>query len=399
VARPDHFAASPEALGLDPARVEDLVARARREVDAGHIGSFQLAVARDGRVAACHAYGRVAYEGRPAEAGPDTLYVIFSCTKALVSAAAWLLIQEGKLGLDERVAGIVPEFGTHGKGAVTVEQLFTHTCGFPTAPYPQDEWHDRARRLERFASWRLNFEPGSRFFYHPTSSMWVIAEIVERRAGLPLRDFVRERITRPLGLDDLRLGLPRGEQGRLADLEHRGREMTAEEKRALGFPDVPETEVTEEAIQNFNRPEVREAGVPGGGGVATAADLALFYQALLRDGRGSDGTPVWTPEVLHLAREVRTGDLRDAFFPARANRGLGIVIAGEAPERVYRGFGHTHSPLAFGHGGAGGQIAWGDPATGLSFAFLTHGFDRHQVRQARRGVALSSRAAALLQGA
>jgi CubicO group peptidase (beta-lactamase class C family) len=141
---------------------------------------------------------------------------------------------------------------------------------------------------------------------------------------------------------------------------------------------------------------VREAGVPGGGAVATAADLALFYQALLRDGRGTDGTAVWKPDVLRLAREVRTGALRDPFFPARANRGLGIVIAGDAPERVYRGFGHTGSPLAFGHGGAGGQIAWGDPETGLSFAFLTNGFDRHQVRQARRGVALSSRAAGAL---
>ena len=58
-----------------------------------------------------------------------------------------------------------------------------------------------------------------------------------------------------------------------------------------------------------------------------------------------------------------------------------------------RGFGKTNSPRTFGHNGAGGQLAWADPATGLSFIYLTNGLDRHMVRQARRGVALSSIAA------
>jgi CubicO group peptidase (beta-lactamase class C family) len=58
------------------------------------------------------------------------------------------------------------------------------------------------------------------------------------------------------------------------------------------------------------------------------------------------------------------------------------------------GFGHTGSAFMFGHGGAGGQIGWADPVTGISFGFTTNGFDRHQLRQARRGVALSSRAGA-----
>jgi CubicO group peptidase (beta-lactamase class C family) len=394
---PDFFAESPEAVGVDPVRLESLFERARREVEAGHIGSCQLAVARDGKLAAMRSFGSVTHGGRPAPATNDTLYVIFSCTKAIVSAAGWLLLQEGKLGLDERVADVVPEFGTNGKDRVTVEQLFLHTAGFPNAPYPQSEWSSREKRLERFSRWRLEFEPGSRFWYHPTSGMWVIAELVERRSGLDHRDFVRARIAEPLGLPDLRVGLPRALHGRLADIEHRGSESSPEERRAAGWPEVlPETEVTEEAVQNFNRDDVREAGVPGGGGVTTAGDLALFYQALV-SGEARDGSALFSPETLALARTVRSGDLTDPIFRVPVQRGLGIVLAGD-DRRVFRGFGRTGSEQMFGHGGAGGQIGWADPVSGLSFAFCTNGFDRHELRQARRGVALSSRAAACLLG-
>ena len=93
-----------------------------------------------------------------------------------------------------------------------------------------------------------------------------------------------------------------------------------------------------------------------------------------------------------MAREVRTGDLTDPIFGKRAHRGLGIVIAGDG-DRVYRGFGRTGSPLMFGHNGAGGQIAWGDPESGVSLGYCTNGMDRHPLRQARRTVAIASLAA------
>ena len=74
------------------------------------------------------------------------------------------------------------------------------------------------------------------------------------------------------------------------------------------------------------------------------------------------------------------------------NRALGLVIAGDSGANL-RGFGHANSANAFGHNGAGGQIAWADPASGLSFCYLTNGIDRHALRQGRRGVSLSNRAA------
>ena len=75
-----------------------------------------------------------------------------------------------------------------------------------------------------------------------------------------------------------------------------------------------------------------------------------------------------------------------------ANRGLGLVVAGGL-RRTARSFGQACSPESFGHPGAGGQVAWADPATGISFAFVTGGFDRNILRMGFRGASLSSLAA------
>ena len=376
--------AAPEAVGVDAERLAAVVERARREVDEGLLPSAQIAVAREGRLVLFETFG---------DADDDTLYCVFSCTKAITSAAAWLLIEAGDLAIGEAVAAIVPEFAANGKQDVTVEQLFLHSAGFPHAPFRPADWFDRARRLERFAKWRLNWAPGSRFEYHPTSSMWVLAEIIERRAGRPFQDFVREEIALPLGLPNMHLGLPEALNDRVATLEHRGEALTSEGYARLGIPEPPATEVTEEAILGFNNPAIRAAPTPGGGGIMGAAELALFYQALLHGG-AVGGRPVWKPETLTMARAVRSGDLRDPLSGKLVNRGLGIVVAGDA-DRSFRGFGHRNSPLAFGHGGAGGQIGWADPATGISIGYCTNGHDRNPLRMGRRTVSLSNRVASL----
>ena len=377
---PDSLTSGVEEARLHRPKVDELLARARREVDQRLLSGVQVALARDGKLALLASFG---------DLSDDSLVCVFSATKALTSAAAWILMQEGKLREDEIVADIIPEFASHGKDAVRVQQLFTHTAGFPSAPFRALDWQDPARRLERFDQWTLNWPPGSRFEYHPTSSMWVIAEIIERRSGQDFREFVRERIAMPLGLDDLHLGLPAGEQHRAAPCEHAGEAMTDQDWRDLGLPPPPVTEVTEEAILSFNRPEVRAVGVPGGGAFMSAAELALFYQGLLHGGLG--GVRVWEDAILRRARTVLSGDFTDLIGTV-ANRGLGLIIAGDE-KRSFRGFGKTNSPQAFGHNGAGGQLAWADPATGLSLGYCTRTHDRHAIRQGRRGVAISSIAA------
>jgi CubicO group peptidase (beta-lactamase class C family) len=386
------FAESPREVGLDPQRVDALFERAAREVNEGLLPSCQIAIARNGKVGAMRTFGRAVQGDAERPATNDTLYTIFSCTKAIMSSAAWMLIGEGKLDVRERAAAIVPEFGTNGKDAVTVEQLLLHTAGFPNAPFPQDEWNDRDKRLERFARWRLEFQPGERFFYHPTAGFWVIAEIIERRSGMDFRRFVRERIALPLGLPGMHLGLAPELDSRVADLVYVGEALTDEEWRKLGFPPPLESEVTEAAIIGFNDADVRQAGVPGGGGVMTAAELALFYQGVMHN-RGRDGQPLWMPETLKEALRPRSGDYTDPYLGHKVNRALGVVVAGDDGMANFRGFGKTNSPAAFGHGGAGGQLGWADPASGISLGYCTNGFDRNDVRQGRRGVAISSLAA------
>ncbi len=390
---PRFFAESPESVGIDSRKLEELFARAGREVADGLLPSVQIAVARAGKIAGMRTFGRVTALGKPVPATNETLYTVFSATKAITSAAVWLLLQEGKLRLDARVADILPGFGEAGKANVSVEHLLLHTAGFPAAPLGHPDWADREARLARYRRWRCAWEPGSRFEYHPTSGMWVLSDIVSELTRTDFRTFVRERIALPLDLEDLFVGLPREANARVADIAHVGEEPTDEELRALGVPRPPETEVNEEMLGRFNWPEVREVGVPGGGGIMSAAELALFYQALL-GGRAPNGDVIWKPETLRLAREVRSGDLYDPLSRVRVNRGLGIIVAG-GEGRNFRGFGHTGSPLMFGHNGAGGQLAWADPESGISLGYVTNGMDRHFVRQGRRGVGISSRAASV----
>jgi CubicO group peptidase (beta-lactamase class C family) len=362
---------------IDDGATEKLVARARREADEGLLPSCQLALARDGGLVVNEAWGT---------ATTETRYIMFSCTKAVVAAAVWHLIGSGELDVSRPVADYIPEFATNGKDGVTVEQVMLHTGGFPQAPLGPPDWASRDGRLARFASWRLNWEPGTRTEYHPTSGHWVLAELIERLSGQDFRSFVNQRVAAPLGLTKLRLGVPAGEQADIAELVLAGEPATSDELMAtFGVSELPVSEVTDEALLAFNDPAARAVGVPGGGGVSSAADLALFYQALLHN-----TGDLWKPDVLADATSHIRNRMVDPMLGVPANRSLGLMLAGDDGKSAIRGMGNTVSPGAFGHNGAGGQVAWADPASGLSFAYLTNGVDRHVIRQGRRGTALAS---------
>jgi CubicO group peptidase (beta-lactamase class C family) len=373
----------PESLGVVPERLDALLTRIRREVDEGLLPSCQLALARDGKLAAFETVG---------DAQPTTRYVVFSATKAIVASAVWILIGEGKLDVSARVADVIPEFGSNGKDVITIEQVMLHTSGFPLAPLGPPNWASRDKRLEAFAKWRLNWEPGTRFEYHATSAHWVLAELIERAAGDDYRAFIRSRIAMPLGLE-LGLGIPEDAQQDIARLASVGDPPGPDELAAIGLGALNLGEVTDEALLRFNEPASMAVGVPGGGGVMTAADMALFYQALLHNPGG-----IWDDDVLADA----TGTVRCTFpdalmLGAPCNRTIGVMVAGDDGKSHMRSMGRTVSPRAFGHPGAGGQLAWADPESGISLCYLTNGLDRNVLREGRRGVAISSLAGVATQ--
>lgn len=365
---------------LDRGAVDELLTRARREVDAGLLPACQIALALDGEVVVHEAFG---------EATVDSRFTIFSATKPFIAALVWQLLGDNELHPGQPVHEVIPELGTNGKDAVTLDHVLQHTAGFPTAPLGPRRWTTHEGRRAAFADWRLNWAVGSQYEYHPTSAHWVLAELVHAITGLDHTEALRSRILEPLGLDHSVLGPPLGEQGGICDLVVVGEPATPDElEAALGVREIDVGEVTDEALLGLNEPAARAVGLPGGGGISTAADVAAFYQALLHDPKG-----LWDPAVLADVTGVVRNTFPDPVLGVPANRTRGLIVAGDDGRSHLRGMGRTVSPIAFGHNGAAGQLAWADPVTGLSFCYLTNGHDRHLLREHRRTTALASLAA------
>jgi CubicO group peptidase (beta-lactamase class C family) len=335
--------------------VAALVGRARRDVDEGVLPSCQIALARDGELLVDETFGAPA----------ASRYVTFSVTKAFSAAIAWLLVGDGSLQPSTRVADVVPEFAANGKAAVNVEHLLTHTAGFPRAPMRPEEGADRSARVERMATWRLDWTPGTQTAYHATSAYWALVEVIDRLTDDDFRGVFATRIADALGLSTLRLGVAMEDAPDVLPVVGVGE--VAPDAQTLGSH-VGET--AEGFLLRFNEPDVRAAGVPGAGAVARAADVAMFYQGLLHNRAG-----VWDPAVLQDATTNVRNVLVDPLFKVPANRTLGLMVAGDDGHAVVRGFGRNAGPRSFGAPGVGGQIAWADPDSGVSFCYLTNGLD------------------------
>lgn len=359
------------STSINAAGVAALVARSRRDVDDGLLPSCQLALAMDGELVVNETIG----------APTDARYVTFSVTKAFSAALAWLLIGDGSLADTTRVADVVPEFAANGKEDVTIEHLLTHTAGFARAPMRPEEGADRKLRVERMSTWRLDWEPGTRTEYHATSAYWPLVEVIDQITGGDFRDVFATRIAGPLGLPGLAMGAPIGQQADVMALSIVGDGASAEQ--SLGDK-VKET--GESFLLRFNEPEVLSAGVPGAGAVAGAADVAMFYQALLHN-----SGDLWSADVLDDARTHVRNTLVDPLFGVPANRTLGLVVAGD--NGLVRGFGRSVGPRGFGAMGVGGQIAWADPDSGLSFAYMTNGLDADVVGSFKRSAKIAGLAA------
>jgi CubicO group peptidase (beta-lactamase class C family) len=176
--------------------------------------------------------------------------------------------------------------------------------------------------------------------------------LIEAISKIDYRDFIRTRVIEPLGLaGELYVGLPDAQAARTAEMH-----QPADGGR--------QTRMADENTDAFRR-----AGVPGGGGFATARAMAAFYQMLLNGG-SLNGARIVSPRLMQFVTRNFTGDRVDHYMGMPMHRGLGPHSRGLS--ETIRGLGTLASPTTFGHGGVGSSYCWGDPESGVSFAYITN---------------------------
>jgi len=337
--------ADPASLGFAATPLAHLDRLIRQHIEEGRYPGAQIALARHGKLALYRTYGNAKTDGRSEPATADTLFLLFSQTKVLTSAAVWTLIEEGRLSFMDRVADHLPEFAARGKGEITLHQVMTHQGGFPSGDVSKASWTDHARMRAEVCDFSLDWTPGTRLQYHPRAAHLTQAMVIEAVTGRDYRDVIRDNVLAPLGLaHDVLVGVPAGEQPRCAD-------TYGEEARD-------------------NSPEFKAAGMPSGGGYATARGMVAYYQMLLGKGRLGD-VRLLSPRLVAYVTRSHTGDRGDdAMGGIPMHRGLGPHVRGDS-DRI-RGLGTLAGPDTFGHGGAGTSYSWADPASGVSFSYLTN---------------------------
>jgi len=340
---------NPEALGLDPIRLERLCGVIEKHIAEGQQPGAQLAIARHGKLALFRSFGQ-ARLGQPANG--QTLFLMYSNTKVVTAAAIWLLVEDGVLRFSDTICQHIPEFAANGKGDITLHQVLTHQAGYPSATVPEAAWTDHALLRRTVANFSLEWTPGSRMRYHPAAAHWTCAALIEAITGEDFRAFIRRRLLAPLGLEnEVFVGVPDSAMARTADIY--------DPKQDGAF--VPRA--------SENTPEHHAAGIPGGGGYGTARGMAAFYQMLAQGGiLGS--ARVLSPRMIRFVTSDHTGDRVDEYMGLPMHRGLGPHLRGEQP--VARGLGSIAHPRSFGHGGVGSSYCWADPTSGLSFAFFSN---------------------------
>lgn len=300
---------------MTPARLDALL---RGAVGAGDVPGVVAALTTPGETIYEGASG-VRVQGQSAAMGQDTVMWLASMTKPVVAAAAMQLVEQGRIGLDDPAARIIPELGTFKvlegwepdgsprlrdpKSAITLRHLLTHSSGLT-----YDIWNaDMARyaktfNLPRAGSGRnvalripLLFDPGARWEYG-IGIDWA-GKMVEAVSGLRLGEYLGRNLTGPLGMDSTAFRISPAMRARMAKVHQR------EEGGAL-------------AVSDFEVPQDPEFEPGGGGLYSTAADYLKFMRMILNGGRGN-GNEVLRPETVGLMARNAMGSLRVRMLPTQ----------------------------------------------------------------------------------
>lgn len=372
-------AADPAAVGVDPLRLERITSAFDEYTRRGELVGGTILVARGGRLVYHHAFGlRDREAGDPMEA--DDLFRIASQSKAVVSVAAMILQEEGKLLLDDPVARFLPEFAetmvavpeedggyrvVAATRPITVRDLLTHTSGVAYGGGPGGErwaaaeitgWYFAHRdepvreTVRRMAELPFPAQPGSAFVYGYSTD--ILGAVVEVASGLPLDRLLGERILEPLGMRDTHFYIPRDQAGRLAAVYSRTPEGVV-----VRAPDGPGMQTQGEYLDG---PRASFSG--GAGLVSTAGDYGRFLQMLLNGGE-LDGVRILAPSSVALMTVDHLGSL---YGGDASGFGLGFEVVQDLGA-----YGRPGSTGSWSWGGAYHSTYWVDPAEELVVVYLT----------------------------
>ena len=301
--------------------------------------------------------------------GADSLQVVFSTTKGIVSIAVAMCVQRGLLDYGDKVSAHWPEFAQGGKQDVTVAELLAHRAGLYTLrePITLAEALDWDVVTSRLAATEPLLPKGSPHAYHAITFGWLAGELVRRVDGRSIGQFISEEISGPLGADFF-VGLPAEFEPRVARLmAHPIPSFPPEIARIMNDRGGPGTRGEAALSLNgafgpgaFDKPEVHRAQVPGANGIGNARALSRIYAACVGE---VDGVRLLDDETVARATTSMTPrDEVDAVLLSQTDFAMGFMRHNDH----YKFTGET----AFGHTGAGGSASFADPARSLGFSYV-----------------------------
>jgi CubicO group peptidase (beta-lactamase class C family) len=357
-----------------------------------HLGA-QLYVSRHGATVADGAVGEIR-SGQPLRR--DHLMLWLSSTKPVGAVAIAQLWERGLLELDDPVARHIPEFAAHGKGAITLRHLLTHTAGIRLLDvgWPENGWDAIIARIAAVRP-EPRWVPGRKAGYHHASSWFLLGEVVHRLDGRPFCRYVREEIFEPLGMHDSWVGMPvesyreYREGGSLCPIYDTAGPPGAGAPKPQGWDSEAWCTGTH----------------PGGNGYGPMSQLGRFYEMLLQRGRlagaagaigamagmGAMGSPagagrsLLSPQAVEALTARHRAGMLDHTFQHVLDWGLGFIVNSRqyGAETVPYGYGDHASPRTFGHSGYRSSTGFADPEQGLAVALAfngTPGDDAHERR-------------------
>jgi CubicO group peptidase (beta-lactamase class C family) len=367
-------------LGFAPDRLARIDRFLQSAVDSNRIAGAVALVLRDGQVVYERAVGWSDQEaGR--RMTPDAIFRIASQSKALTSTAILILVEEGKISLGDPVRRFIPSFANStvasradtgrtvvpAKRAITIKDLLTHTAGLsygtdasvasrysarglgPAAGYgwyTADKDEPICQTMERLGSLPFVSQPGEAFVYGYNTD--VLGCVVERVSGIPLDEFIRTRITAPLGMNDTHFFLPPAQRARLVAVY--ASDTSGHYSRAPGGP-RGQGEYVDGPRRSFSG---------GAGLLSTAHDYARFLQMILGGG-ALDGVRILSPKMVDVMTSNQIGTVY-------GQDGLGFGLGFWVVERP--GAQGLASVGSFGWGGAYGSTYMADPAEHMVVVFM-----------------------------